>query len=200
MVEMKRLSILLLIALLFVQTASSFRPPVILLLGDSVTLANYTEKGFAHILQEQLAGRAIIINGGINGGTIQNALILWNQYAGSHPDLVIIYFGSNDIKHIRIGDESWEQLGAIFLKLGSLIPHPIFVIPHQGIETPSEQYYPADLVAVATYIHSLGYPLVDLYSVCCEPSQLSDYVHPNDEGHRIIANEILKTLYQELGP
>jgi len=173
---------------------------VILLLGDSVTLADYTERGFADILQEQLAGRAIVINGGINGGTVRNALILWNQYVGPRPDIVIIYFGTNDIKHMRIGDESWEQLTAAFLRLASLTPHPIFVIPHQGIETPSEQYYPADLMAVGTYIHSLGYPVVDLYSVCCEPSQLKDYVHPNDEGHRIIAETILKTLYRELGP
>ena len=182
------------VSFLLALTGSSFRPAVILLLGDSVTLADYTEEGFAHILQEKLTGRAIVINAGFNSGTAPDALSHWEEYSALRPDIVIIYFGTNDIKRIDSGNETWEEYESALLKLATLAPRAILITPHRGHETPAHHYYLADVERAASLVRNLGYPVADIYSYCCEENQLCDYAHPNEEGHHIIADAILALL------
>ncbi|HAL62103.1 MAG TPA: hypothetical protein DCP08_06825, partial [Chloroflexi bacterium] len=76
----KTLCLIALLVLLLIKTDAPKSRPVILLLGDSVTLADYTENNFAQILQERLGNRATIINAGINGAKAPDVLANWDEY------------------------------------------------------------------------------------------------------------------------
>lgn len=196
----KTLCLIALLVLLLIKTDVPQSPPVILLLGDSVTLGGYTENNFARILQERLGNRATIINAGISGAKAPDALANWDEYATMEPNLVIIYFGTNDVKHIHHNAESWDEYRSALLKLAALAPYAILVTPHRGIENPERAYFLQDVERAASLIRSLDYPVADVYALCCDESQLLDYAHPNDEGHQIIADTIyplLRGLYLE---
>ncbi len=197
----KTLCLIALLVLLLIKTDAPKSRPVILLLGDSVTLADYTENNFAQILQERLGNRATIINAGINGAKAPDVLANWDEYVALKPDCVIIYFGTNDVKHIHHNNESWDEYVDALLKLATLAPQAILVTLHRGVENPDRAYFLEDVGQAASLVRNLGYPVADVYPLCCKESQLLDYAHPNEEGHQIIADTIypllLRSLYLE---
>lgn len=189
----KLLPLIALLVILSIGTDAP-EPPTILLIGDSVTLAGYTEHNFARILQERLSNEAIVINAGVGGYRAPQAIAHYDEYAALHPNIVVIYFGTNDVKRIHIGDETWEEYQNALLKLATLAPHVIFVTPHRGRENPDTGYYLANVTRAASLVRSLGYPVADVYPLCCSEAQLIDYAHPNDEGHQIIADAIFPLI------
>jgi len=186
------------LALLLIRSDAPEVPTIILLLGDSVTSAGHLENNFGQILQERLGERAIVINAGIGAARVPHVFAKWDEYTALHPTIVVIYLGTNDVRAIYEGKETWEQYRDGLLKLATLAPHAILVTPHRGRENPSSDYYLAYVEQAASLVRNLGYPVADVYLSCCQPSQLRDHAHPNEEGHQIIADTIYPLLLRSL--
>lgn len=176
-------------------------PPLVVFLGDSLT-AGYgldEEQAFPALVAERFAeqGRPIeVVNAGISGDTTAGGLNRLDWLLRQRPDILVVCLGANDgLRGVDL-DNSEENLRRIIAKaqaenvqvllMGMLIP------PNYGPDY-SQQFatlYPK-LAA------ELDVPLLPflLEGVAAEPHlNLADGIHPNAEGHAVLATTVMEAL------
>jgi lysophospholipase L1-like esterase len=188
-------------------------PGTIVCLGDSVTGVYYHSGGtFAYpellelgIRQAFPDLRIRVINAGISGNTTQDGLARLDQDVLAHqPNLVTISFGLNDMT--RIPEQDFEAnlktLAERCRQAGSKVllctPNSVLTSTGRPVET---------LVRYCDIIRSVGHrmqiPVCDQYSAGESLRRqdartwrlmLSDEIHPNLDGHRMMADELCHSI------
>ena len=202
------LSLLLLVLGLFSNTADAAEPPVLLILGDSLSAGYGMDKNdsWVHLLDLRLQESGFsyrILNSSISGDTTQGGLArlprLMERY---QPKIVIIELGGNDglrgidpdvtranmTEMIRLS----QQGGAKVLLAGIKLP------PNYGEDYLQrfESIYP-DL---AREFDTLLVPFF-MDGVVFVPGRLqADGIHPNEDGQPVLLENVWKVLAPALQP
>lgn len=191
-----RLESLVLILLILISTARPINRVVVL--GDSVTYGAGGEgRDYVTLLRERMGPECEVIRIGLPGGCSWNGLWLEEAIRALRPSILVIYFGSNDVKKIHAGSATWQEFRGAMERLVDLSSEILIIIPHRGRENPRRNYYLEDLAEAREILISLKRPTVDLYPVCCSEDELMDYIHPNQAGHVLIAEEVYKVIEEQ---
>jgi len=191
----------IIIAILFLSALLSSdtplrKPIVIVALGDSVTQGACVEaeNGYVSKLQRMLGDGYQVINEGVPGERSWDALSRLDAILAHQPDILIIFYGTNDVKYVRREHNTWKDFKEAIASLASSAPEAILVTPHRGIENPRRNYFLKDVDYAARLIREMRYPVADVNALCCRPDQMCDYDHPNEEGHQVIAQAIFRAF------
>lgn len=178
----------------------------ILFIGDSITagLGVELENVYPTLLNDLLEESGIrnfkITNGSISGSTTAGALSRLKWFLRSKPDILVLALGAND--GLRgLGTETMGQnLDRTILLAKS---HGIRVIL-AGMEIPPN-YGPdysrafREVFAVLAAKHHLPFIPFLLKDVAGNPLlNQADGIHPNSEGHKIIAATVLPYILEQL--
>ncbi|MGD9638679.1 MAG: arylesterase [Alphaproteobacteria bacterium] len=178
--------------------------------GDSLT-SGYglrAENSFPYVLEQELKAdgyNVIVANKGVSGETTQDGLARLSSIIAEKPDVVILEFGANDVLRGYSTEIIYENLAEIILSLQSegitVILTGIYAPPKlsaryaQDIkelyQTLSSKYQ------IKLYPFFLDGIVTDLMGVANPDLILRDGLHPNEEGIKIIANNI-KPLVKEI--
>ena len=176
----------------------------ILVLGDSLT-EGYgidSEKAFPAILEEMAKAKGHedvkVINGGVSGSTTASGLSRLNWFFKAKPEIIIIALGANDgLRGLKV-EKSKENLEAIITKskekglkviLGGMkMPRNYGKEYRDQFEKMYKDLYKKHKVIFIPFL---------LKNVGGVPKlNLADGIHPNEEGHKVVA----KNVYEYLGP
>ncbi|MCA9358698.1 arylesterase [Candidatus Kaiserbacteria bacterium] len=158
--------------------------------GDSLVEGVGASEGndFVAVLSRQIGEP--IINLGKSGDTTKDALARMSQVVDSNPKIVIVLLGGNDYLKNVPAEETFSNLetiieeihasGAIVLLLGVRGG-----ILHDGYESQFE-----DLAEK----HNVAYVSDVLDGLIGKPGLMSDTIHPNDAGYKIIADRVYPVL------
>ena len=175
-------------------------------IGDSITeLTNYPSD-----LQNMLGDSYIVRSFGVSGSTVlidtytpyfyQIAFTLTKKFL---PDMVIVMLGTNDARTDNF--KSIDNFVTDYMKLISRIqtieskpriflvkPPPIF---DNVLELKSVNLLEGVIPRIEQVTDELGLSIIDVYSALeNHPEYFQDGVHPNNEGAKIIAEEVYKTI------
>jgi acyl-CoA thioesterase-1 len=174
-------------------------------------------RGYVFRIVEELDERvdqAFLANLGVPGANTEQldqalALFLSSEV---EPDLVTVWTGANDVIQGRDADDFEGELEGIFERLRDRTDDVIVAANIPDLtQLPRFQEDPDDDVtrerieefnqAIAEQAEDHDMLLVDLYSEPVEDDLVSDRdgFHPNNEGHRRIADEFLEVILPALG-
>jgi lysophospholipase L1-like esterase len=199
---------------------SGSRPVKIVCLGDSITGAYYHSGGihaYPELLELALRrtypqARVTVINAGVSGETTVNGLARFDRdVAARQPDLVTIMFGTNDLVKLPLEDfrRNLRELCNRARQTGAEV-----VVCTQNSVTDTEAR-PGTKLATYTEVireigHAEGIAVVDVharFAAIRDRDPLawtrlaSDEIHPNFDGHLLIARLIAETIAgRELPP
>ena len=196
--------IIIFIFLIFFST-KIFSQAKIVIVGDSLTegFGIRKEESFPDLLQLELIKMGYevnIINGGVSGSTSASAYSRLKWYIRIQPDIVILALGGNDgLRGLSLVHMKKNLIKAIELAKSKNIK-----IILAGMQMPlnygkqytksfSEVYFE---LAKEYNIPLIPFLLKDVGGV--SSLNLSDGIHPNPEGHKIIAKNVLKYLKPHL--
>lgn len=178
----------------------------ILFLGDSLTegLGVSKEEAFPklveNMIQTELKKDITIINGGVSGSTTSDALSRLKWYLKKNPYIVFIALGANDGLRGLDLEKSKENLEEIIqhaqnsnakvLLAGMLIP------PNYGEEYSKRFKEMYEEIKNKYQLKSMPFLLDEVAGV--QNLNQIDGIHPNVEGHKIIAKNVFKFIKEEL--
>lgn len=164
---------------------------VIICFGDSLTFGTGAGKGMDYPSQLARMLRRPVINQGIPGDTTSSALYRLNRDVLSHdPDIVLITLGGNDLKNGVSKKSAFDNLKRI---VESIQEHGAKVIIG-GLKIPdidrgfADGYEELAKQTGATFIPNI------YDGVMGNRQLMSDPIHPNDSGYRIIARRFYNAL------
>ena len=192
--------------LLIIAFALVFQAPqkkVILFFGDSLT-AGYglsTEEAFPALIEKLLikSGKSVkVVNAGLSGETSAGGLSRIDWILRQPIDIFVLELGANDGLRGLPLDQTRANLQAIIDKVKAKYPLTKFVLagmmvpPNMGKEysTTFKKIYP-DL-AKKNNATLIPFILQDVGGI--EKLNQTDGIHPNIEGHKIVARNISKIL------
>ena len=187
------------------------------------TVDNQPLTVYCDLLRAELPDRGLVgpvINAGVGGNTTADAMARFQtDVLDRDPDIVVMQFGINDC---RIYDGNTEprvslatyksnmttmtqQLKAAGKKVVLMTPNPLYWSEriHDLWNYTEEEVAASDPVneyaeAVRQIASAEDVPLVDIYNLFKQQedyqSLLLDDIHPNAEGHRLVANALMNTL------
>ncbi len=191
----------------------SKRPIRVVCFGDSVTgvyyhtgsLRAYTAM-LELALERALPGTHVdAINAGISGHTTANGLERIDKDVLAHkPDIVTVMFGLNDMTRVSLADYR-KNLVTIVARCRAIGAEVVLATPNNVIETanrPSTKLVKyCDVVRAVS--RELKVPLCDSYRGFDAVRHhdradwrllMSDQIHPNMDGHRLIATQLARTI------
>jgi len=192
--------------LIIVALAFFTAPPaakVILFYGDSLTAGNglSVEEAFPALIQKKLTadGKAVkVINAGLSGETSAGGLARLDWVLRQPVDVVVLELGANDGLRGLPLDQTQKNLQAIIDKMKAKNPAVKIVIagmmvpPNMGPDyTAKFQKIFPDL-AKKNKAALIPFLLQDVAGN--EKLNNPDGIHPNVEGHKIVAKNVLKVL------
>jgi len=194
--------VLLLGVLVFSATAALAAGPIrILALGDSLTEGFGVDETEAYpaVLEQLLLdqGRAVrMVNGGVSGSTSASALSRLKWYARAKPDFLILALGANDGLRGLSVERMKANLGATigFAKKRGMV---VLLAGMQMPKNYGEAYTTAFRNAFPELAEAHEVALLPflLEGVGGRPDKnLRDGIHPNPDGHQIIARTVLRHL------
>ncbi len=163
----------------------------IVFFGDSIT-AGYDvlpELAFPALIAEDL--KMPTVNAGLPGDTTANALARLERDVLIHnPRLVVVEFGGNDFRR-RISKEetldNLERIVASIVEQGAMV-----VVLHLRIGFIRDKYYDGYKRIAKTHGALL---IPDFMSgILGDMTMTQDGIHPNAEGHELIAQRVLEKL------
>lgn len=197
-------------------SAQAGAPLKIVCLGDSVTGVYYHTGGrrawpelLEDALKKALPGREIsVINAGISGHTTRDGLARLERDVLRHnPAVVTISFGLNDLTRISEADfcEGLRELVARCRQQGAVI---VLCTPNAVLETAARPVQKLERYCelIRSTAAELGVAVCDQYAAgqrfrARAPGAwretLSDEIHPNLAGHRLMAEELCRCLTGE---
>lgn len=175
--------------------------PLVVFLGDSLT-AGFglgEEQAFPALVGAELARRGMpvrVINGGISGDTTTGGLERLDWLLAQEPDVLMVELGANDglrgqplqaiEANLRAIVERARAAGAAVLLAGMKIPPNYGPEYAAGFEAIFPRLAREQRVALIPFL---------LDGVAARPElNLPDGIHPNVEGHRIVARSVAEAL------
>lgn len=194
------------IALMFctVTSLSAENPKTILVWGDSLSAAYgiRPEQGWVKLLENELSGKATIVNASISGETTQGGVSRIAAALKQHtPDYVILELGGNDAlrgypiheiqKNLHSMLESIKTSGAEPILFGMKIP------PNYGLKyTQAFENMFAELAAQ----HEITFLPFFLEGVATKFEYMQlDGIHPNAEAQPLLLDNVRPTIKKVLG-
>ncbi len=197
----KRIIIIVLLASFFTQAATA--PPIILFFGDSLT-AGYglsPEEAFPTLVEKLLIekGKACkVVNAGLSGETSAGGLTRIDWVLRQPVDVFILELGANDGLRGLPLEQTEKNLQAIIDKVKTKSPKSKIVIagmlvpPNMGPDYTEKfkKIFPA--LAKKNNATLIPFLLQDVAG----DAKLNqpDGIHPNVEGHKIVAKNIVKVI------
>ncbi|MBL8992349.1 MAG: arylesterase [Spirochaetia bacterium] len=198
---MHRIHKTLLILFLFLLSFGFTADKVILCLGDSLT-EGYgvdTEVAYPALMEIEIKKKGYpyrVVNAGISGSTSASAAGRLNWFLKTKPEILILALGANDgLRGLSVSEmsanlskaiEVGKQSGAQVILAGMKIP------PNYGPDYARE--FEAVFPILAKKYDLVFIPFL-LEKVGGEPGlNQADRIHPNEKGHVILAQTVLKTL------
>ncbi len=188
-------------------------PVKVVCLGDSVTGVYYhtgSRRAYTDMLGIALrksmpTSKVEAINAGISGNTTTNGLDRLDRDVLSHkPNLVTIMFGLNDMTRIAV-DVYRQNLISLIRQCRAAGAEVLLATPNNVIDTSSRPT--AKLVEYCEVIRSVGdqlqVPVCDIYrhmEILRDSDArswrllMSDEIHPNMDGHKLIAEQLAQTI------
>ncbi|MEO7988373.1 MAG: arylesterase [Chryseolinea sp.] len=178
-------------------------PKVILFYGDSLT-AGYglsTEESFPNQVEKKLKekGKTVkVVNAGLSGETSAGGLSRLDWVLRQPIDIFILELGANDGLRGLPLDQTETNLQKIIDKVKVKNPKVKIVIagmmvpPNMGPDytTKFKKVFPT--LAKKNNASLIPFLLQDVGGI--EKLNIADGIHPNAEGHKIVANTVLKTI------
>jgi len=178
-----------------------FSQTLIVALGDSLTegFGVSKEEAYPFLVEKELFGKGHavkLINAGISGSTSASAASRLKWYIRSQPDIIIIALGGNDgLRGLSVAHMKKNLSKAIELAQSEKIQ-----VLLSGMQIPLN-YGTRYTESFQKVFHELA----ELYKLPIIPFLLKDVggipslnqpdgIHPNPEGHQIIAATVLKHL------
>lgn len=181
--------------------------------GDSVTGIYYHTGGrraytkLVQIALEKTQPRATVeaINAGISGNTTRDALARIEQDVLAHkPDLVTVMFGLNDMTRVPLG-EYRDNLKKIIQLCRDAGAEVLLCTPNSVYDTKNRPQATLEkyVEAVHQVAHAQQVEVADCYAAyqtlrSRDPFAwallMSDEIHPNLDGHKLIAQEIVQAV------
>lgn len=199
--DLLRLGIIMLFSL---SSSLALGRPRVLCLGDSLTEGQGVAANAAwpSLLPKELSAlgspEADIINAGISGSTSASGAgrLKWQLRAGKPVEVIILALGANDgLRGLDVSamQKSLTETIAIGKKAGSMvILAGMRVPPNYGAAYQKE--FDSAFAAIAAKEQVTLLPFL-LEGVAGEAKyNQADGIHPNEEGHKIIAKLVAKTL------
>ncbi len=178
-------------------------PKVILFFGDSLT-AGYglsPEEAFPALIEKELAksGKTTkVINAGLSGETTAGGLSRIDWVLRQSPDIFILELGGNDGLRGLPLEQTKKNLQAIIDKVRIKFPQAKIVIvgmmvpPNMGSDYSNQ--FKGIFPALAKKNNATLIPFLLEGVAGNETLNLPDGIHPNSEGHKIVARHVLKTI------
>lgn len=201
---MKKITLILFIFIGHFLYANDTR--TILFLGDSLTEGLGVSKNQAYpalvknLIQSKLNKNINIINGGVSGSTTSDSISRLKWYLRSKPDIVFIALGANDGLRgldLKQSKKNLEQLvelsqkaNAKVLLAGMLIP------PNYGPDYSNDFENMFKLVKDKYNLDFMPFLLQNVAGI--QELNQADGIHPNINGHKVMANEVFKFLKGKL--
>jgi len=184
--------------------------------GDSITygdrLKHRQKECFPSLLSNMLGKKYTVGNFGIGGFVVRkkrrnsyNTPRNMKKIADFYPSVIVVMLGTNDAaqtrnqwagKEIFINDykDLIKQFQAMESKPKIYICLPVPAYP--GARGKRELIHPAILIpAIKQVAKETNCQIIDLYTPLSNHQKLfPDKIHPNPEGHKIIANKLLQIL------
>ena len=203
-----RTLLFLLLALLSI-AAQGFGPqrgptdarPAIVCFGDSLTAGFGLDPGrsYPDLLQGELDRRGYryhVVNMGVSGDTTQDGLARLPTVLAEHPQIVVLEFGANDGlrgQPVSVAEQNQARIIEALQKTGARIVLAGITLP--------PNYGPEYLVRFNAMYPGLAkryrLPLIPflLADVAAKPNLMQrDGLHPNAQGTRLVAQNVLRTL------
>lgn len=170
---------------------------VIIAFGDSLTRGYGTVapgKNFVTYLSEDL--KIPILNAGKTGDTTSDALVRLNfDVIDKNPDIVMVLLGGNDYFEGKSVDVIEANIKTIVKNIKQRTGAGVILIGVDGTRNPvyENSFARMSLAGeVDEYVPNV------MSGVLLRKDMLYDGVHPNDKGHRAIADKILPVLEKVL--
>lgn len=202
---MKKIIFTILI-LTFVFANAKTSTNTILFLGDSLTEGLGVAKQDAYpslvkdLFKNKLNKNINIINAGVSGSTTSDSLSRLKWYLKSKPNTVFIALGANDGLrglNLKQSQENLEQIIKLAQKnktkvflAGMLIP------PNYGPAYSNE--FEKMFINIKNKYNLEFMPFLLKGVAGVQELNQNDGIHPNEEGHKVIANEVFKFLKEKL--
>ena len=194
---------MLFIALLLGIVQPITAPKVILFYGDSLT-AGYglsTEEAFPALVEKKLNKNeklVRVINAGLSGETSAGGLTRLDWVIKQPIDIFILELGANDGLRGLPLEETQKNLQSIIDKVKTKFPKVKIVVagmmvpPNMGPEYTSKFQKIFPDLAKKNNATLIPFLLQDVAGN--EKLNLGDGIHPNVEGHKIVADNVIKIL------
>ncbi|MFA5903575.1 MAG: arylesterase [Desulfobacula sp.] len=189
----------------FYPLSAAEQPVRILFLGDSLTagLGVEPEEAYPSVIQKMLDEKQIrhitLTNSSISGSTSASAVSRLKWHLKAKPDMMVLALGANDGLRGLSTDEMEKNLDTAIVLAKE---HNIRVIL-AGMQIPPNygpEYTDAfrDVFSSLAKKHKLSFIPFLLKDVAGNPSlNQADGIHPNAEGHRIIAAHVLPFILEK---
>ncbi len=178
-------------------------PPTILFLGDSLTAGYGLDPSLAYpsLIQERIDAAGLnyrILNGGLSGETTAGGLRRIQWMLRRPVSVIVIALGANDGLRGLNPKNSQQNLQSIIDTTRKKSPQTNFLIagmrvpPNMGSEYSAAFERIFSDLAEKNSIPMIPFLLEDV--AAHSELNLADGIHPNEEGHRIIAKTVWKYL------
>lgn len=165
--------------------------PKVIALGDSLTVGTGATSGNDWVSVLSRWSNISIINSGISGDTTADALArLQSSVISQDPDVVIVFLGGNDILRARPLEETINNLRSIITQTKASGSRVILIGTHNDTFQSTRE---AEFRRLASELDVEYAPNV-LSGILGNPKLISDAVHPNDAGYRLVAERIWNKL------
>ncbi|WP_413586141.1 arylesterase [Bdellovibrio sp. HCB274] len=192
----------LLLALLISFSSVCFAQKKLIVLGDSITEGYGVSKEAAYpaLLEKKLhdAGKKewTIVNAGVSGSTTASGISRMKWLFKSKPDVVFLALGANDgLRAIKVEESQKNLSNAIEFAQKEkvrVILGGLYMPPNYGKDY-TDQF--AKMYQDLAKKYKVTFVPFILDKVAGNPKyNLADGIHPNEEGHKIIADTIFNAL------
>lgn len=192
--------------LLLTFSSFAFAEKKLIVLGDSITEGYGVAKDAAYpaLLEKKLheAGKKDwkVVNSGVSGSTTASAVSRMKWLFKSKPDAVLLALGANDgLRGLKIEDSQKNLAAAIEYAQKEkvrVILCGLYMPPNYG-KAYTDQFKKM-YESLASKYKLVFIPFI-LDKVGGNPKyNLADGIHPNEEGHKVIAETIFSTLKSAL--
>jgi acyl-CoA thioesterase I len=175
--------------------------PAIVCFGDSLTAGFGLDPGrsYPDLLQRELdrqGYRYRVVNMGVSGDTTQDGLARLPTVLAEHPQIVVLEFGANDGlrgQPVSVAEQNQARMIEALQKAGArVVLAGITLPPNYGPEYLNRfnSMYPE--LAKRYRLPLIPFLLAD---VAAKPSLMQrDGLHPNAEGTRLVAQNVLRVI------
>lgn len=162
----------------------------IIAFGDSLVRGEGASTGhdFVSVLSGMIGEP--IENFGVSGDTTAMGLARLDRVIATHPRIVLLLLGGNDYLRQIPGEQTFQNLETIITRLQSDGTVVVLLGVRGGLVV---DHFDEDFVALAERTGAAYVPDV-LDGLFGDASLMSDSIHPNDAGYRLIAEKVFPTL------